>query len=138
MSCAQPEEPIIIDEDACIPAFALSCGQEFEADTTTANPSNITLYSCSTWWESGPEIAYSYTSPINQTVTAEITPLTGVNNLDLFLIQDSGEGCHADSCIDYDGREITWDAVAGVTYYIVVDGFSMAHGEYRFNFDCGT
>ena len=136
-SPAEEEAPPLAN-NACAPSFSLQCGQQFEADTAQAPPSNITLYSCATWWESGPEIAYSYTSPINQTVTASIIPLNGVNNLDLFLLEDTGDGCHSDSCLDFDGREITWNALAGVTYYLVVDGFSQAEGKYQFSLECGS
>ena len=70
-------------------------------------------------------------------MTAILKPTTGVNNLDLFLLEDVGNGCNADYCLEKElYSEIIWEMEEGKTYYLVVDGFSEAKGAFDLTMDC--
>ena len=62
--------------------------------------------------------------------------------IDLFILEERGSGCNADDCLTFEGdfptlNEATWSAVAGQTYYIVVDGFSKSEGRFELSLSCG-
>ena len=42
-------------------------------------------------------------------------------NLDIFILEDLGNGCEADGCIAYGDDTVIFNATAGTTYYLVVD-----------------
>jgi cysteine-rich repeat protein len=118
----------------CTPDIAAGCNT-FDEWATTAKGSTdlIDSYSCSIFDESGPEYAYQFSSPVNATVTVDLTPEAG-QDLDLFLI--GGGTCDPETCDAYGNTSITFDAVAGEVYNIVVDGYAGAEGSYRIDFLC--
>lgn len=132
----EPEPTPELDGETCWPVDSIGCGQTRSNNTQDHLPSNITLYATSTWWMSGPEVSYSFTASQSGTVTATLFPTTYVHNLDLFLLQETGNGCNAEDCLERNGNEITWDADAGTTYYLVVDGFSQAQGPFDLTLSC--
>jgi len=141
--CAPPEGPV--DEVSCEPTAVLSCGQEVDGNTETDGWDNILQYDCpnseystsmkNTWNEWGPEVAYSFVTSQEKLVTADLT-IPGFHQLDVWVLE--GE-CNSNACVSTPisvPDEATWLAAPGVTYYIVVDGFSEWEGPYSLEIIC--
>ena len=83
---------------------------------------------CTTFSEAGPDVVYAYTHVgAARSVTARVTPQSG---FDVGLLRLEGS-CAPASCVALDDsgaggvtEELTWTAQTGVTYWLVVDGFS--------------
>jgi len=130
--CAGSPDPGVA---SCNAQTELSCGDSesgytFGAGSTTA----ISSYSCNTWDESGPEFAYVFRPEINESV--EICLSNTAEDLDIYILQDSGGGCSSSDCIEYGNNCATVEAVAGVTYYVLVDGYEGAISTYDVDVSC--
>ena len=126
----------------CVPEWTLDCSNSSDswANDWGGSTDRIDSYDCNDWDYSGPEYTYEFTA----TQTGEVTvSLTGFDqDLDLLLLE--GDSCAASTCIDYsdnynlDDESLTFDAVAGQTYRLVVDGYDGAVSEYTITVDCGS
>jgi hypothetical protein len=83
----------------------------------------------------GPEYVYTFESETDAPIT--ITKIGDDGDLDLFLLLDEGLGCNPASCLDWGTGQVTFDAKAGASYYIVVDGWQGAEMDYELAFSCG-
>ncbi len=122
----------------CTPAFELSCTGTSSDDFNNGWPGStnaITSYSCNGFTYDGPEYAYSFTADADGPVTVQLTGETA--ETDLLVLEDNGSGCNPATCLDWDFDTVTFDAVAGHTYYFVVDGFESAEGDYTISLSCG-
>ena len=123
----------------CSPVMTLGCGDTDVNDTSTGAATNdIAAYSCSTWDESGPEIAYTFVASADEDVTVAFNPYSYNPDHDLFILEDTGSGCEASDCIESGDTEVTFAAVTGSTYYIVVDGYGGDAGGYTIDVTCGA
>ena len=120
-----------VDED-CVPDWTLDCG---DSDSwNNGNPGStdhIDTYSCTGWDESGPEYAYEFTPSASNQVAVSLNNLSA--DLDLFVLAPE---CNATDCLVHDDLIASFDAAAGQTYYIVVDGYEGAVGDYTISVDC--
>jgi hypothetical protein len=125
--------------DVCVPGREIACGASISAATTDEDASdNVDIYSCSAWSETGPEMAYTFSPRITSDVTATLLSLDEDQDLDLFVLTDAGGVCEPEECLTY-GRiddTTTFRAVAGETYYVVVDGYRGAAAEFELELDC--
>ncbi len=129
-SCAL--EPVT----TCQVAASIECGESKSSNTTASGSTDLLdSYSCSPWNESGPEYAYIFTAPTDSYVTATLSGLSA--DLDIFVIEDTGNGCDTGDCAEYGDTETTFVALAGSTYYLVVDGFFGAQGPFSLRLQCG-
>ncbi len=121
----------------CVDEFSLSCGSTDTWNTTfLGSTDEIESYSCaSNVNESGREYTYRYVAASTGSVTLNLTGMT--SDLDLFVIADDGD-CSQDSCIGFGNTTTQFSAIAGRTYFIVVDGFLGAEGPYSISLDCGV
>jgi len=123
---------------SCNPIAVASCGWTISANTNDASATSaIGVYTGSTWDATGPEIAYAFSATVSGTVTATLSDLETGQDLDVYVLQESGAGCHSDSSIAYGNTDVSWDAVEGSTYYIVVDGYYGAAGSFVLSISCG-
>ena len=125
--------------DVCVPSREIACGATVTAATTDAGATdNVDEYSCSTWTENGPEMAYTFTPRMTSDVTAILETLTAGEDLDVFILEDSEGICEPDDCLAYGriGDIATFHAEAGRTYYVVVDGYRGDSGEFSLEVDC--
>lgn len=123
-SCAQPAK--------------VSCGQ-LVRDNAQFLPNHLDTYSCVGWNESGPEKVYALTLPEGWTydVTASVESIDPDTDLDIFFL--TKEGCAGDPATNTaacDDLEVTQTNLAAGTYYIVVDGYNGAYGEYYLEVEC--
>ena len=122
----------------CSPVGVLACGAEIAANTLDSNATNeIDLYSCSTWDETGPELAWSFTATETGPVTASLTSIEENQDLDIFVLQGAS-GCDASACLASGNTEATFEALAGMTYHVVVDGYYEAAGSFSLSLTCGA
>ncbi len=126
VTCPQPP-PTGLD---CSNAIALTCGVLYSGAASSSS-SNEELYSCIAWNEPGPEQVHTIEAPTNGTITATLSNLTG--DLDVFIL----DSCDANDCLSAGDFVASFtDALAGQTYYIVVDGFDGSGGAYDIIVDC--
>jgi len=113
----------------------LECGDVILGDTGVDGTTEIDQYSCSTWWEQGPEMAWSFTPTEPVELYLYLTCL-GPHELDLFLIEDQGNGAFQDDCVASGGYYIQEDVFPTSTWYVVVDGFSGWYGPFELEVTC--
>ncbi|MFC2172441.1 hypothetical protein ACFLU6_07390 [Acidobacteriota bacterium] len=115
----------------CAPDRTLECTTWSDA-FTTGGVSRIDIYDCSNWDERGPDFIYSFTAQVNGLHEAEVA---SVANLDVFVLSDLSN-CTGDNCIDNGDDIASFDAIAGLTYYIVVDGSLGTEGSFSARIRC--
>lgn len=115
----------------CPVAGTIGCGQVINS-TTVGGPSNINLYSCVAWNESGPELIYEFVSVDHAIVNVGLSNLGGID-LDLFVLPES---CDPNQCLAFGNNVATFSAQKDETYYVVVDGFTGAAGSFTLTMSC--
>lgn len=126
----------------CEPDWTLNCGGTDTYDNSWSGSTDfITAYPCegfSTY--DGPEYTYTFTSPATGTVTVTLTEEDG--GTEIFVLESLGQGCEPKNCLTYGLSSATFQAVAGATYYLVVDGDESyglpGSGYYTITLTCGT
>lgn len=122
---------------SCAVPLELGCNTQVMG-FTSGRQSLMTTYDCSAWTESGPESVYSFTLTAPTTdVTATISDIVG-GDLDVFVLSTSGcsasPQCLGPSAVGNLSVSLT-DVPAG-TYYVVVDGYNGAEGQYNITLTC--
>ena len=77
---------------------------------------------------------YAYKAAQTRGVTVTVTEPG--NTLDIMLLKDMGLGCNPATCLQWDLESLTWQAQAGVTYYIVVEGYQGGTSNFDLTFQC--
>lgn len=114
----------------CDNAIPIQCNETLSG-TTIGKKKIIDKYSCTPWNESGPEVIYSITTTQPGDLTASLTNMTG--NLDVFILN----ACNPDSCLTKGNYNAVLENAPPGTYYIVVDGYEGAEGDYQLTVTCG-
>ena len=114
----------------CEPVDTIGCG-DVDSSSTVGKSNKITTYNCTSWDESGPEYVYSFVPQGNGQVTATISNI--IADLDVFVLQGA---CGQNNCIAYGDSSAIFNAMSGIQYYIVVDGYSGASGIYTLEVTC--
>jgi murein DD-endopeptidase MepM/ murein hydrolase activator NlpD len=126
----------------CVPVGALSCGVPISAANTDAGSTQAELSwpsPCNEFTYTGREIAWTWTAAVSESVSAALTGLGA--DLDLFVLD--GAGCDAPgSCPgastnpESSDESVTWNAVAGQTYTLAVDGWEGATSSFTLSLAC--
>ena len=123
----------------CAPSGSLQCGVATPASNSGASATwSQDTYSCSEFLGySGGEIAWTWTAAVSESVTLSVTGLSA--DLDAFV--RSGAGCGTDCFAgstegDSSDEVVTWDAVAGETYTVMIDGWEGANSEFVLTMAC--
>jgi hypothetical protein len=130
--------------DVCVPEREVECGAHVEASTLDAAATdNVDLYSCAPFNENGPEMAYAFVPRTTADTTVALASLTAGQDLDLFVVQATDGVCDPDACIASDTSagstgEVTFHAEVGQTYYLVVDGWNGAAGDFTLDVSCAV
>ena len=101
----------------------------------SGSTNQIDIYDCSSWDESGPEYAYTFIPDVSGPVQVVLSGMLA--DLDIFVLDEAGGVCEATNCLSYENNTVTFDAQAGHTYYLVVDGYRGAVGDYTIAVTCG-
>jgi hypothetical protein len=117
----------------------LGCGQTISSANNAGGASQShSLYGCGTSASSGPEIAYAFTTAVDEPVTIGLTGLGA--DLDMFLLNSPAcDGSGAIACsTNPDGSDewISFNATAGAVYTIVVDGWEGATSGFNLSAQC--
>ncbi|MEQ1507350.1 MAG: peptidoglycan DD-metalloendopeptidase family protein [Myxococcota bacterium] len=111
----------------CAPVSTLACGDAYTGANDDAGSTTATWdYGCTEFVYSGPELAWTFSTPADEPVTLSATGLTG--DLDLYVV-DGVTACDGSGCVaassnpEGDDESVTFDAAAGRIYVVVVDGW---------------
>lgn len=123
----------------CLPAGALVCGEtRTGANDDPLSTSETWQYGCSDYTYSGPEMSWTFSTTLNEPVTLNLTGLGA--DLDLYVVDSvacDGTGCVASSVSpDTESEVLTFDAVAGEAYVVVLDGYQGAVSDFSLQVGC--
>jgi MYXO-CTERM domain-containing protein len=123
----------------CVPVELLTCGASFHTSNDAAGSTDEhVFYGCSDFVYTGPELVWRMITDQSEPVTVSMTGVTA--DLDLYVLDSlacNGTGCVQSSSEPNESNEsLTFDAVAGAEYYIVVDGWEGAVSEFDLTVDC--
>ncbi|MEE2830213.1 MAG: hypothetical protein VX498_13580 [Myxococcota bacterium] len=124
----------------CAPVQAITCGEQISGDTSDLNSGVTDVidgYPLSVGNYAGPEITYAFTATADGTVEARfIDPVPTLLNQDIFILDGEDGVCSAAKAVDRGFNELAFEAVAGRSYFIVVDGAEGAEGAFELELDC--
>ena len=134
------DELFTVFQPACVPDWTLSCPYDLNSwiNNGTGSTDLMDSYSCNSVDYSGPEYAYSFSTSTTSEVTVTLTGMSA--DLDLLILE--GANCYPDTCITAGANagtadeSVTFVAVAGVDYRIVVDGYAGATSVYTVEISC--
>lgn len=117
----------------CSAAAPLQCGIKYYGQNSQAG-SNISLYGCNSWTETGPERVHRITPTVDGPLTATISTYTG--DLDVYILGS----CDPMDCLGTvsSSAAVYENAKAGETYYIVVDSDDGSGSGYELMVTCST
>ncbi len=120
----------------------ISCGELLNGQTTIGQANNFTAssYSACNVPNSGlfnaADKEYEFTLSSDQEVNISMEILTANTDLDMFLLSS----CSPAICIDLSGSNTPFESIqrylSAGTYYIVVDGFNGAQGNFNIQLSC--
>ncbi len=120
---------------ACDYERALHCGEQDSYNNSGPGSTNqIDTYSCSDWYESGPEYVYQFAPQVSSPVTVNLSNLTA--DLDIFILFQASGSCNANDCIAYGDISASFYATEGRIYYFAVDGRNGAVSDYTISVEC--
>jgi murein DD-endopeptidase MepM/ murein hydrolase activator NlpD len=125
----------------CAPTAALTCGVPVTGANTAPDASFARdHWACSEFiGYTGGERAWTWAAAASEPVTVTMSPHDA--DLDLFVLEgpDCGATCiGASTAGGTDPESLTWDAVAGQTYTVVIDGWEGATSTFDLSITCTT
>ncbi len=130
------EEP---DPGLCTPVATLSCGDHWAGDSS--DPASGATSTIDSWPDvvgnySGPEVVFAFESGADQDVEfALYKPRPLHMDQDVFLIEGDAP-CNRDNAIERGFNSVQFEAEAGQTWYLAVDGFGGDAGEFEVDLIC--
>jgi cysteine-rich repeat protein len=123
----------------CQPVDTLSCNSATSGSTAGGSPM-LERYGCVPWVEAGRERAHRFVAPASGKVTIELSSSAA---LDVIIIGALASGacdpqgmCLGSTPRQGGARQVTFDAVVGETYWVMVDGPAAAIGPYGLQVSC--
>jgi hypothetical protein len=118
----------------CTPTGTVACGGTVSGNTGAGGAGRWDAYpACGPGWDApGPEHVYTFT-PTEAALVFVTSPAP--DEVDFFVLEGA---CRAQSCLaaELDADTLAFDAAAGVTYYLVVDGAAAGGADYELTVDC--
>ncbi len=127
----------------CAPDWDLDCGDnatDHYNNGGDGSTNSVTEYSCFDAVWDGPEYTYTYVAERSGPHTVSLLGFDG--DLDLFVLTSPGGVCAGQNCSSFsgnppgNGEELVFEAVAGESYYIVIDGFGGTVSDYDVRLEC--
>ena len=129
-----PEDPPV-GPGTCSPIGTVSCGQEVSGDTSDGT-NGMSYYPCNVGNYTGPEQVWEWTATVSGPVEWKlVSPRPTQVDHDVIVL-DGGGGCVSEKCEAWGGNGTEFEATAGVTYMLVIDGYNGAAGAYTAELDC--
>ncbi len=117
----------------CQPVKTVGCGhQEAFANFGWGSTTAIEEYACNQWTYSGPEVAYRFKAPYD----TEVNVALSLENASTDLLVVEGKMCAPSHCIAHGLDKVSFTALQGTEYNIIVDGYQGALGTYKIQVDC--
>ncbi|MEO1259829.1 MAG: GEVED domain-containing protein [Bacteroidota bacterium] len=113
----------------CANATPINCGDSVNG-TTIGGTNHADTYGCVGYNESGPEKVYVLQTTEPGTITATLSNETA--NLDLIIL----DACSESNCLDQGLSSVTVANASAGMYYIVVDGYNGAQGNFTLTVNC--
>ena len=136
-----PTEPASTYAGECAPIRWLACGETASGDTSDWNEGitdAIDGWPVAVGNYQGSEAAYAFQAPSHgRVVWSLVDPEPSAINHDLFVLDGTGGRCEAAAAIERGFNEVEFDAVAGRTYFLVLDSSEQDAGAYEVSLDCG-
>ena len=128
--------------DSGLQPLSLSCGDTVSGNTADSEFASEVLsgYSCNIGNYQAPELVYAWTAPSTGEVTfrlVDATP-TAVNH-DLFALEGNATLSPSQlqgTCVGTGMNSLVFEAQAGQTYLLVVDGYHEDAGPYQVHLEC--
>ena len=118
----------------CAPIAWLGCGQEIQGDNSDPNGGVtwvIDGYPVSVGHNDGGEVAFAFLAPASAEATFSLgDPEPTAVNQDLFVLAGQGQSCRASSALARGFNEVSFDAVEGNTYFLLLDSLSQGPHTY--------
>ncbi len=120
----------------CDPSWSLACGESDNwANYNFGSTNVIGDYDCNGFGYDAPEYTYVFVAPVSKTITVKLTEETAETDILVLTAGSEGE-CLPENCVGWGLSSVSFEAVAGQTYYLVVDGFAGAEGSYTITVEC--
>lgn len=123
----------------CQAVDTLSCNSA-TSDSTAGGSPMLERYGCVPWVEAGRERAHRFVAPASGKVTLE---LSSAAELDVIVVGAFASGacdphglCLGAAARQSGTRQVTFDAIAGKTYWVMVDGPASVLGAYGLQVNC--
>jgi hypothetical protein len=125
----------------CAPSAILGCGATLMGDTTAAGSTDSVdeWSSCGLTGTTSREVVHPF--GVGTDARVDLTLTAGDPGLVVFVLRDDGAGCNPATCVatDTDGDGVlSFDAVTGTDYLVVVDGTAGSSGAYSLDASCAT
>lgn len=118
----------------------LMCGQIVEADTAgivSDRTSRINGYPINTGLYDGPEIGFSFRSPITADVQFELVdPAPTMVNHDIMVLHTPTGTCDSSDAVAWGFNDALLEATRGEQYIVVIDGFDGDKGGFTLRVNC--
>ena len=131
--------PWPVDFDNPCTLEEIECGRFVTGDTSTAEYAPmLDGYSCNVGSYAAPEAAFLWTAPATGPVTWRLVDPepTSVNH-DVMVLNAAGDFVEAD-CLHWGSNAVEFQAVAGASYYLVVDGYDTDAGPFEAALECSS
>ncbi len=114
----------------------ISCGDTVTEDSSLGYEAQLDGYDCNVGNYDAPEVIFEWTASQTGLATwgLENAVPTEVNH-DVFVL-DGAWGLVTAQCMEWGHNSVDFDAVAGQTYYLVVDGYDNDAGLFTANLEC--
>jgi len=119
---------------SCEAAWSLACGTSDEWGLTEEGTTDaVSSYSCNQFNYDGPEYTYEFKATCDGLATVSLGDETSATDV---MVLEGGADCDPSQCIAYGFTTAIFDVVAGGNYFIVVDGYQGADGDYSIHLNC--
>jgi len=119
----------------------VSCGDTLSGNTATDPMASTEMdgYPCNVGNYDGPEMTWRFVAPTSGPVTVEFEGAvpTEVNH-DILILDGRSGSCMASECLAQGFNSVTFDAIAGQAYFLVIDGFFGEAGAFVATVGCGS
>lgn len=137
---SDPEQEMDSEDDACAAPLPLRCGDRLAHSTLSQGRADRWQgYSCTQRYEGGREAIYAFETQTDCKVDLRLSGLSA--DLDLLVLSEcSPWACRAAASTPQDlqhGTEaLSVESLAGVKYFVVVDGYGEEQGSYTLDVAC--
>ncbi|NOZ01118.1 MAG: hypothetical protein GXP54_04420, partial [Deltaproteobacteria bacterium] len=121
----------------CKPSSTTMTCAESSVSSDNGMPINsdvMDVYSCDPTLAHGPEKAFSFIPDQSGGITISMSDPPSF--LNIYLIEDKGDGCSSNTCIAFDHKHVQANVEAGKSYWIVVDATENKNAGFYLELDC--